>query len=130
MAASCSRHKSSPLLCYKAVTSRISFGMMKHTTWYVTPFLLSAPYGNVSLQVEFQEEMKYNRSSGIKLGGIDFVKYAEAFGGKGFRIHNSEEMEGVMEQALAQKGLSLVDVRIDYSKVKDLAAGLIQDSVG
>jgi len=81
-------------------------------------------------QVEFQEEMKYNRSSGIKLGGIDFAKYAEAFGGKGFRINSSSEIETVMEQALAHKGVSLVDVRIDYSKVKDLAAGLIQDSVG
>ncbi|EMF16622.1 acetolactate synthase [Sphaerulina musiva SO2202] len=80
--------------------------------------------------VEFQEEMKYNRSSGIKLGGIDFAKYAEAFGGKGFRINSSSEIETVMEQALAHKGVSLVDVRIDYSKVKDLAAGLIQDSVG
>ncbi|USW47696.1 Putative thiamine pyrophosphate enzyme TPP-binding, thiamine pyrophosphate enzyme, central [Septoria linicola] len=80
--------------------------------------------------VEFQEEMKYNRSSGIKLGGIDFVKYAEAFGGKGFRINNPSEVESVMEQALAHNGLSLVDVRIDYSKAKDLAAGLIQDSVG
>ncbi|KAL9535067.1 Acetolactate synthase [Sphaerulina musiva] len=80
--------------------------------------------------VEFQEEMKYNRSSGIKLGGIDFAKLAEAFGGKGFRINSSSEIETVMEQALAHKGVSLVDVRIDYSKVKDLAAGLIQDSVG
>ncbi|CAK1355260.1 unnamed protein product [Cercospora beticola] len=80
--------------------------------------------------VEFQEVMKYNRSSGIKLGGIDFVKYAEAFGGKGFRIHDSSEIESVMDQALAHNGLSLVDVRIDYSGAKDLAAGLIQDSVG
>lgn len=80
--------------------------------------------------VEFQEEMKYGRSSGIKLGGIDFVKYAEAFGGKGFRISDCSQIEDVMEQALAHKGLSLVDVRIDYSHVKDLAGHLIEDSVG
>lgn len=29
--------------------------------------------------VEFQEEMKYGRSSGIALGGVDFVKFAESF---------------------------------------------------
>ncbi len=80
--------------------------------------------------VEFQEEMKYGRSSGISLGGIDFVKYAEAFGGKGFRIHDNTEVESVMEAALAHKGVSLVDVRIDYSHAKDLAGNLIQDSVG
>ena len=80
--------------------------------------------------VEFQEEMKYGRSSGISLGGVDFVKYAESFGGNGFRIHDSSEIEKVMDEALAHKGLSLVDVRIDYSHVKDLAGNLIKDSVG
>ena len=80
--------------------------------------------------VEFQEEMKYGRSSGIRLGGVDFVKYAECFGGKGFRINDSSQIEEVMDQALAHKGLSLVDVRIDYSGARDLAANLIKDSVG
>ena len=54
--------------------------------------------------VQFQEEMKYGRSSGIKLGGIDFVKFAEAFGAKGFRISDSSEMEAVMDEALAYEG--------------------------
>jgi len=80
--------------------------------------------------VEFQEEMKYGRSSGIHLGGVDFAKYAEAFGGKGFNMDDSSQIESVMDQALAHKGLSLVNVRIDYSHAKDLAGNLIKDSVG
>jgi catabolic acetolactate synthase len=80
--------------------------------------------------VEFQEEMKYHRSSGIRLGGVDFVKLAESFGGVGFRISDSSQIESVMDQALAHKGVSLVDVRIDYSHAQDLAKHLIQDSVG
>lgn len=80
--------------------------------------------------VEFQEEMKYGRSSGIALGGIDFVKFAESFGAKGFRIGDSSQVESVMDQALAHTGVSLVDVRIDYSHVKDLAGNLIQDNIG
>ncbi|KAI9666299.1 MAG: hypothetical protein M1821_004234 [Bathelium mastoideum] len=80
--------------------------------------------------VEFQEEMKYGRSSGISLGGVDFVKYVEAFNGKGFRISDSSEIEDVMDQALAHKGLALVDVSIDYTHAKDLAGNLIKDSVG
>jgi len=80
--------------------------------------------------VEFQEEMKYGRSSGIHLGGIDFVKFVESFGGKGFRINDCSEIESVMDQALAHEGLALVDVRIDYSHVKELAGNLIKDSVG
>lgn len=80
--------------------------------------------------VEFQEEMKYGRSSGIALGGVDFVKLAEAFGAKGFRVHEASELEAVMEEALKWEGVALVDVRIDYSKAKDLAGNLLQDSVG
>ncbi|KAM0705776.1 hypothetical protein Q7P35_007136 [Cladosporium inversicolor] len=80
--------------------------------------------------VEFQEEMKYGRSSGISLGGVDFVKLAEAFGAKGFRVHDASELESVMEEALAYEGVVLVDVRIDYSQAKDLAGNLLQDSVG
>lgn len=80
--------------------------------------------------VQFQEEMKYGRSSGIKLGGIDFVKFAEAFGAKGFRINDSSEVEKVMEEALAHTGVSLVDVRIDYSHVTELAARLDGDKLG
>lgn len=77
--------------------------------------------------VEFQEEIKYGRSSGIKLGGVDFVKFAAAFGAKGFRIHDSSEVESVMKEALAHTGVSLVDVKIDYSDVGELARQLIPD---
>jgi catabolic acetolactate synthase len=80
--------------------------------------------------VEFQEEMKYGRSSGIALGGVDFVKLAEAFGAKGFRVRDASELESVMEEALAYEGVALVDVRIDYSQAKELAGNLLKDSVG
>ena len=77
--------------------------------------------------VEFQEVMKYGRSSGVKLGGIDFVKFAESFGAKGFRISDSSEVESVVKQALAYEGVSLVDVAIDYGDNIKLAGHLIED---
>lgn len=80
--------------------------------------------------VEFQEEMKYGRSSGIQLGGVDFAKLADAFGAKGFRMTGEEDVEKVMEEALAYEGVCLVDVRIDYSHAKELAGNLLKDSVG
>jgi acetolactate synthase-1/2/3 large subunit len=75
--------------------------------------------------VEFQEEAKYGRSSGIKLGGVDFVKFAEAFGATGFRVRNAGELEAVMDAALAVDGVSIVDVRIDYSHSGDLMRNVI-----
>lgn len=80
--------------------------------------------------VEFREEIKYRRSSGIRLGGVDFVKLAEAFRGKGFRVSDWSQLEEVTGEALAHKGVSLVESRIDYSHAKGVAGSLIQDSVG
>lgn len=77
--------------------------------------------------VEFQEVMKYGRSSGVKLGGVDFVKLAESFGARGFRISDSSQVESVMKEALAHQGLSLVDVAIDYSGNIELAKHVIAD---
>lgn len=75
--------------------------------------------------VEFQEEAKYGRSSGIKLGGVDFVKFADAFGAKGWRVRTTGELEAVMKEALAVKGVAIVDVVIDYSKSSDLMSHVI-----
>lgn len=79
--------------------------------------------------VAFQEEAKYGRSSGIELGGVDFVKFAEAFGAKGFRVNKAEELETVMKEALAYKGVSIVDVPVDYSENAGLMANIIGENV-
>ena len=50
--------------------------------------------------VEFQEEMKYKRSSGVDFGPVDFVKYAESFGAKGLRVTNQEELEAAIKEGL------------------------------
>ena len=80
--------------------------------------------------VQFQEEMKFGRSSGIALGGVDFCKFAEAFDARGFYINDSSQLEPVMQEALHHQGVSIVDVKIDYSQVQELAQHLVEDSVG
>lgn len=79
--------------------------------------------------VEFQEEMRYGRASGVRLGGVAFARLAEAFGAKGLEIRRAGEMGRVMEEALGTEGVVVVDVRIDYTRVQELAGNLIQDSV-
>ncbi|PSR87315.1 acetolactate synthase [Coniella lustricola] len=79
--------------------------------------------------VEFQEVDKYGRSAGVDLGGVDFVKYAEAFGAKGLRASSSDEMEAVMKEALAYKGVCVVDVVIDYSDNHDLMTDVIASNI-
>jgi len=79
--------------------------------------------------VEFQEVQKYGRSAGVELGGVDFVKYAEAMGAKGLRAASSAELEGVMREALAWRGVCVVDIDIDYSQNHELMAHVISDKM-
>ncbi|KAK9322279.1 thiamine diphosphate-binding protein [Lipomyces orientalis] len=90
----------------------------------ITHFIWNDGHYNM---VEFQEELKYGRSSGIALGGVDFVRFAEAFDAKGFRIHSEDEVESVMREALAYEGVSIVDVSIDYSRNQELASNIIPE---
>jgi catabolic acetolactate synthase len=79
--------------------------------------------------VEFQEVDKYGRSSGIELGGVDFVKFADAFGAKGMRVTSAGDMEAVMKEALAYKGVCIVDIEIDYSRNHDLMLNIVASEV-
>src|ERR1700728_2848321 len=41
--------------------------------------------------VAAQEQLKYHRTSGVTLGPVDYVKYAEAFGATGLQIQRPDE---------------------------------------
>ncbi|KAH8812378.1 putative acetolactate synthase [Xylogone sp. PMI_703] len=88
----------------------------------ITHFILNDSAYNM---VQFQEEAKYGRSSGIKLGGVDFVKFADAFGAVGFRVTDAADLEAVMKSALGVDGVAIVDIKIDYSHSADLMAHII-----
>jgi catabolic acetolactate synthase len=79
--------------------------------------------------VAIQEEAKYGRESGVDLGGVDFVKFAEAFDAKGWKVNQAGDLEKVMQAALAYAGVSVVEVPIDYSHNADLMAHVIIDDV-
>ena len=79
--------------------------------------------------VEFQEEMKYGRSSGVDFGPVDFVKYAESFGAKGYRATSKEEFASLLQEALVQAvdGPVLIDVPIDYKDNIKLGETILPD---
>lgn len=79
--------------------------------------------------VEFQEEMKYGRSSGVDFGPVDFVKYAESFGAKGYRVDSKDSFEETLKQALidAENGPVLIDVPIDYKDNVTLGETMLPD---
>lgn len=61
-------------------------------------------------QTLFYEHRYSNTSIDRK---TDYVKLAEAFGAKGFRIHNRYEIENVMKEAIKSKVPCIVDCMID-----------------
>ncbi|HAQ4657511.1 TPA: acetolactate synthase AlsS [Enterococcus faecium] len=77
--------------------------------------------------VEFQEKMKYQRASGVDFGPVDFVKYAEAFGAKGIRATNVEELEKALEEGFATEGPVIIDIPIDYRDNEKLGETILPD---
>ncbi|EPI00736.1 acetolactate synthase [Enterococcus faecalis 13-SD-W-01] len=77
--------------------------------------------------VEFQEKMKYKRASGVDFGPVDFVKYAEAFGAKGFRATNVEELEQAIQEGMKEDGPVIIDIPIDYQDNEKLGETILPD---
>jgi acetolactate synthase-1/2/3 large subunit len=69
---------------------------------------------------------------GLTYGNPDFVKYAESYGAKGYRVDTAEMIPGLLEKCLGSPGVHLIDCPIDYSEndrilnkdIKELSAAL------
>jgi acetolactate synthase-1/2/3 large subunit len=53
---------------------------------------------------------------GMTFGNPDFVRYAESYGAKGWRVERIDQFAPVLEQAFAAGGVHLVTVPVDYSE--------------
>ena len=61
-----------------------------------------------------QELIKYNRTSGVDFGPVDYVKYAEAFGATGLRIQHPDDIAPTLRKAFDTPGPVLIGVHVDY----------------
>jgi acetolactate synthase I/II/III large subunit len=64
--------------------------------------------------VGIQQMAKYGRLSGVTLGPVDVVRFAEAFGARGLKIERPEEISSTLKKALAMQGPVIVGVPVDY----------------
>lgn len=65
--------------------------------------------------IGWKMDLELGRSSHIKFGNPDFVKYAESFGAHGYRVESAAELLPTLRKALADDGVSVVTVPVDYS---------------
>ncbi len=64
--------------------------------------------------IEWKQQLMYKRPSNVAFSNPDFVKYAEAFGARGYRVEKAEALLPTLQQALASDGVSVIDCPVDY----------------
>ncbi|WP_344279314.1 acetolactate synthase large subunit [Actinomadura napierensis] len=65
--------------------------------------------------IEWKMDLDMGASSHIKFGNPDFVKYAESFGARGYRVESADELLPTLRKALAEDTVSVITVPVDYS---------------
>jgi acetolactate synthase I/II/III large subunit len=78
--------------------------------------------------VGFQQLLKYGRKSAVQLGDYDVVAYAAAFGARGRRVTSEDDFVTALRDAVAEPGVSIIDVAVDYSHNTDLGAVQLEEA--
>ncbi len=95
-----------------------------------TPFVIliwnDSEYGLIT----WHQLRHFGRPSHIDFKNPDFVKYAESFGAKGYRISKTEELVPTIRKAFADNTVVIIDCPVDYrenmkltEKLKKLGEG-------
>ncbi len=79
-------------------------------TPFVTLIFNDGGYG----LIEWKQMNQFKSSSYIKFDNPDFVKLAESFGLKGYRVESAESLMPILRLALAQDVPAIVDCPVDY----------------
>ena len=72
------------------------------------------------------KQRKFGRSSHIAFTNPDFVKYAESFGAKGYRVEQAAGLAPTLRQALADDTVVVIDCPVDYAENMKLTEKLGQ----
>jgi acetolactate synthase I/II/III large subunit len=79
-------------------------------TPFVTLIFNDGGYG----LIEWKQMNQFKSSSYIKFDNPDFVKLAESFGLKGYRVESAEALLPTLRMALAQDVPAIIDCPVDY----------------
>ena len=66
--------------------------------------------------IEWKQMNGFGRPAHIDFTNPDFVKYAEAFGAKGYRVEGSDELVPILKDAFSQKVPSVIDCPVNYAE--------------
>ena len=66
--------------------------------------------------IKWHQLRRFGHSSNVDFGNPDFVKYAESFGAKGYRVEAAGQLVPVLRQALEDNTVAIIDCPVDYSE--------------
>ncbi|WP_305907896.1 acetolactate synthase large subunit [Methylomarinum sp. Ch1-1] len=66
--------------------------------------------------IKWHQQRRFGRTGFIEFNNPDFVKYAEAFGAKGYRVNAADQLLPTLKQAFADDTVVVIDVPVDYSE--------------
>ncbi len=66
--------------------------------------------------IKWHQERRFGHANDISFNNPDFVKYAESFGAKGYRVEKAQDLAPTLMKAFADNTVVVVDVPVDYSE--------------
>lgn len=66
--------------------------------------------------IKWKQMAQFGRTSNIEFTNPDFVKYAESFGAKGYRIDAATDLIPTLKQAVRDNTVVVIDCPVDYSE--------------
>jgi len=64
--------------------------------------------------IEWKQLNYFGRSSHVHFTNPDFVKYAESFGCRGYRVERTQDLQDILKEALASDTVCIIDCPVDY----------------
>jgi acetolactate synthase-1/2/3 large subunit len=74
--------------------------------------------------IEWKQMVTYGRASHVRFNNPDFVKYAESFGARGYRVNHASELMPILKEALNNDKVNIIDCPVDYTENIKLTAKL------
>lgn len=74
--------------------------------------------------IKWKQMNEFGRESNVSFTNPDFVKYAESFGAKGYRVDAPDRLVPILTQAIADNTVVVIDCPVDYGENLRLTAKL------
>lgn len=66
--------------------------------------------------IKWKQDAQFGRESNISFNNPDFVKFAESFGAKGYRVESAADLVPTIQQAIKDDTVVVIDCPVDYAE--------------